>query len=367
MKLSEDIAFVLHEQWRQTRLREDGSYEPRWKNIKDESFISEIEENDLPSYLRKAENGYEIDIANSGYTQLSADWQNENKAAAEVVAKIVESGEPLSRNEIGEIIHDAWLERNSWAKEGELGVPFAELSKEEQDKDMIQYDVALTMSQAEPKGRFIETLDGAAKFLAEAKENGQNIIYEFNGHALYSEFDTPDTCYLKVCGMTVEETRIANQKRREEYQKINAKKTEEAIAKLPELKERGEKLIYPEKKESWNNCIEARAEELRRVETRAGGLEDELDLDKALEVMEALEQGKSLEESSEIARSGGHSGVSWSTMMSIVTAFSKQGPDFYRANNEKITPKIEEYLQKLERENKLYEELSKETGPTFER
>ena len=352
MKLSEDVAFVLHEQWRKTRLKEDGSYESRWKKIKDTDFIAKLEEEDLPNYIRKTENGYEIDIANACYTQLSADWQNENKAASEVVAKIVESGEQLSRDEIGDIIHNAWLERNAWAKDGELGVPFANLPKAEQDKDIVQYDIGLIMSHAKVEDRYINRLEEVANFLGQAKKRGQNIAYEFNGHTLYSEFDTPDTCFLKVCGMTVEEKRIADEKWLKDYKEREAKEQAEATANISEWEKRGEVLIYPERKENWHDALKAEQSDLYHG----------LNLVNALDVMEALEEGKSIEEATKIAENAGHSGVSWGMMMRIVTNFSKQGPAFYRANNKEISPETEDFLQKLESENKNFE-VNKEQGP----
>lgn len=355
MGFADEIAFVLHEQWRQTRLKEDGSYEPRWKKIKDADFIAKFEGKDLPKYIRNGENGYEIDIANACYTQLSADWQNENKNAAEVVSNIVESGNQLSRAEIGDIIHNAWLERNSWAKDGELGVPFAELSKEEQDKDMVQFDVALTMKTAKFVNDYMDSLEEVAEFLVEANKNGLNIGYQFNGHNLYSKFDTPDTCFLKVCGKTLEEQHIANELWEKEYNEIKAKMFEEKTIDISSWEKRGEALIYPTKKEKWHNCVESRANDLY----------EGIDLISALEVMEALEEGKSFEEATQIAESAGHSGSSWSMMMKIVTSFSKNGPAFYRANYKDIAPETEEFLQIIESENKIYESMSKENGPVL--
>ena len=347
MNLSEDVAFALHEQWRQTRLQGDGSYEPRWKKIKDEAFISKFEGVELPRYVRKGENGYEIDIANACYLQLSSDWQNENKAAAEVVAKIVESGAQLSKDEIGEIIHNAWLERNPWAKDGELGVPFAKLPKEEQDKDMVQYDVALTMSKARLVTPFINDLKDVVKFLV--KEKGNNIACKFNGHILYSEFDTPDTCFLKVTGMTVEERRIASEKWMKEFNERREKEYREAIASIPEWEKRGEALIYPQRKEEWRRCVEGRAKDLYHGK----------DLVNAMEVMEALEQGATVEEATKIAYDANHSGASWAMMMRIVTKFSKRGPEFFEANNKDISPELQEYLNKTKEENKRFEKNSK--------
>ena len=192
MKLSEDVAFVLHEQWRKTRLKEDGSYEPRWKKIKDTDFIAKFEGKDLPNYVRNTENGYEIDIANACYTQLSADWQNENKAASEVVAKIVESGEQLSRDEIGDIIHNAWLERNAWAKDGELGVPFANLPKQKRQR-YSSIDLAYN-EPAKVEDRYINRLEEVANFLGQRRKRGQ-ICLRFNGHTLYSEIDTQNLLF----------------------------------------------------------------------------------------------------------------------------------------------------------------------------
>ncbi|MBQ0017282.1 MAG: hypothetical protein KBT30_01460, partial [Clostridiales bacterium] len=144
--LADKIASDLHEDWRKTRLKEDGSYDPRWKKIKDEQFISKLNNNKLPSNIRLNEEGaYEIDIANTSYENLSADWQEENKKAGEVVATIIlreeETEKKYSEGKIGAIIHDAWLARNDWAKGGELDVPFDKLPKNEQDKDLVQYQI----------------------------------------------------------------------------------------------------------------------------------------------------------------------------------------------------------------------------------
>ena len=145
-KLAEMIASEFHEDWRKTRLKEDGTFEPRWKAVKDDAFTAKFAEVEkLPTYLRRTEAGLEIDIANASYNQLSANWQEENKAAAEVVATIITSGEELTEEQIGYIIHLKWLERNDWAKGGELDVPFSELPKNEQEKDLSQYRIGMAV------------------------------------------------------------------------------------------------------------------------------------------------------------------------------------------------------------------------------
>ena len=145
MSLSEKIASAFHDNWRKKRLKKDGTIEPRWKKVKDVEFIKALDLGNLPDTIRiTPENDVEIDIANTCYSQLSEDWKSENKQAAEVVTEILTSGKTYTREEIGDIIHTAWLERNPWAKsDPDLGLPFAELPKNEREKDLEQYDVAL--------------------------------------------------------------------------------------------------------------------------------------------------------------------------------------------------------------------------------
>lgn len=203
MTYVENIAFILHEEWRKTRRQADGTYEPRWKEINDPAFLKKFEGLQLPDYVRKNGEIFEIDIANATYNLLSADKQEENKAAAQVVEEIVNSKKNYKINKIGEIIHDAWLERNaSWAKGGDLDVPFSELPKVEQDKDLVQYKVAKNLKNAELVTKYISTLDEVAEFLEQMYAQGKNVCYNFNGHMLYSMYDTKETAYMKVLGKT---------------------------------------------------------------------------------------------------------------------------------------------------------------------
>lgn len=127
---------AFHEDWRKTRLNEDGTFEPRVKTTKDEAWI-------------EANGTDQVDIANTTYEGLPADWQAENKAAAEVVVGVfnerngmVDLNDPDTRAAVGEQVHTAWLSRNEWAKGGDLDVPFADLPVDEQNKDLDQVVVA---------------------------------------------------------------------------------------------------------------------------------------------------------------------------------------------------------------------------------
>lgn len=346
--LSELVAFELHEAWRRPRLREDGTYEPRWKKIKDESFVEEMKKNDsLPEYIRINENGeYEIDIANTCYFNLSKDWQEENRLAGEVVARLVESGKDYSEAEVGEIIHSEWLARNSWAKDGELGVPFAELPADEQEKDLVQYRIAKKMAEATPYNGWVSDVDGAIRVLANEKAAGRNTYIEFNTSTrLYSLFDTADTCYLKVTGETKLEYEQSREKWRRDFEERQAQARQTAKQKAEGWYERGLKMIYPQKADKWRQCVESRVSDIYNG----------YDLVNALDIMEALEQGKSIEEATAIFDGAGHSGASAGMVLRIVVNFSKRGTEFYRANVDKeVAERNADALALIEATNATY-------------
>lgn len=138
--IKNEIASQLHEDWRKTRLNEDGTYEPRLKPTKDQEWIN-------------AHSGIsEVDIANSTYDELPSDWQAENAAAGEVVATelviLQRNGVEITLEVVDEVsskVHDKWLERNTWAKGGELDVPYSELPESEKAKDRDQVMIGLAL------------------------------------------------------------------------------------------------------------------------------------------------------------------------------------------------------------------------------
>jgi len=127
----------LHDEWREPRKQEDGSYEPRIKVTKDEEWINKNKKS-------------EVDIANTSFENLPSDWQGENKIAAEIamqeVFNAVEVNQELDEEFIekaSNVIHEKWLERNGeWASE-EQNKPYAELDEEEKDKDRAQIKKAI--------------------------------------------------------------------------------------------------------------------------------------------------------------------------------------------------------------------------------
>ena len=149
--LSYDLGSDLHEAWRAPRKQPDGTFEPRMKKSKDEEWNNTHGTND-------------VDIANCSFSELPSNWQYENLEAARVVINLVYdktiAGEMISEQEkenMASIIHDEWLKRNSWVYDPNYGdpklaVPYAELSKEEQDKDIAQLGPAIKKVQDYVKG-----------------------------------------------------------------------------------------------------------------------------------------------------------------------------------------------------------------------
>lgn len=142
-------AASLHESWRHTYAKnnrdENGIILPRWKVIKDKSFIDQLDSNNLPSNIRKIDDKYEIDIANTKYESLSSDWQRENLEAAKIASglAIISLTIRIDLRQIGHVIHEQWLNRNAWAKnDAVLGKNFDDLPLEEKDKDVVQFLIA---------------------------------------------------------------------------------------------------------------------------------------------------------------------------------------------------------------------------------
>ena len=94
--------------------------------------------NENPTRMKDDGMGGQVDILNTSYSDLPPKWQAENKAQAEsaigLVAKDLE-GAMGNIEGLAAQVHEQWLSRNSWAKDGPLGVPYSELPEEEKQKD----------------------------------------------------------------------------------------------------------------------------------------------------------------------------------------------------------------------------------------
>lgn len=94
--------------------------------------------NENPTRMKDDGMGGQVDILNTSYAELPPKWQAENKAQAESAIKLVSQNMDSAMNNIEELaaqVHEQWLSRNSWAKDGPLGVSYSELPEEEKQKD----------------------------------------------------------------------------------------------------------------------------------------------------------------------------------------------------------------------------------------
>ncbi|TQL94801.1 hypothetical protein FB559_0283 [Actinoallomurus bryophytorum] len=128
----EVVASHMHDHWRTPRRLADGGYEPRPKKTEDQEWI--------------AQNGTDdVDIANTAYEDLPADWQKETRASALVAVGVTADG-LRNGQRVGESafvesasakVHEAWLERNGdWAPP-EQRLPYHRLSEPEKAKDRV--------------------------------------------------------------------------------------------------------------------------------------------------------------------------------------------------------------------------------------
>jgi len=112
--------------------------------------------NENPTRMKDDGMGGQVDILNTSYSDLPPKWQAENKAQAESAISLVAENMDNAMGNIDGLaseVHEQWLSRNSWAKDGPLGVPYSELPEEEKqkDKDVITaaYEILSQMMSAQ--------------------------------------------------------------------------------------------------------------------------------------------------------------------------------------------------------------------------
>lgn len=138
---------------------EDGTLQPAWRGVNGEKALKNKSPDDLieEGYSELAAHASVIDIANQPYDKYSDYWKEQNRGGAEYLIGLMDErgADTISslnledekvRNEYGDLIHENWIQRNEWVKDPNYGDPklacsFAELSKEEQQKDIDQLGV----------------------------------------------------------------------------------------------------------------------------------------------------------------------------------------------------------------------------------
>lgn len=145
---AQKMGSYLHEEWRKTRLKEDGTYEPRMKKSKDPEWTQRHGTDD-------------VDIANTSFEDLPSNWQYENLEAARVAVDLVyekiingEEITPEMIEEMSSVVHEKWLERNDWVYHKEywnpvLAQPYEALPEDEKAKDRAQIEAAIQIIKSE--------------------------------------------------------------------------------------------------------------------------------------------------------------------------------------------------------------------------
>lgn len=137
-----------HEIWRAPRKQEDGTYEPRLKELdlqKDGEWMAANEALVLHRNTKP-----EVDIANLSFEQLPPSRQEDTREsfhyAFEAVLRAAHNGTPHDEAFIdatADTIHERWVMRNEKSAEPEQLLPYAQLSEEEREKDRKYVRLAL--------------------------------------------------------------------------------------------------------------------------------------------------------------------------------------------------------------------------------
>lgn len=137
-EIIQEVASTFHEEWRKNRIQSDWTYMPMIEKSKDE--------------IRNKKHWTDtVDIANTDFEDLPDNWKYENIEAAKVAVDLVYEKilnlEKISNEmieEMSNIVHEKWLERNwiEWSFENQR-VSYENLSDEEKEKDRVQIKTAI--------------------------------------------------------------------------------------------------------------------------------------------------------------------------------------------------------------------------------
>ena len=111
-----------------------------------------------------------VDI-NNDYGVLPPSWQNDNRQMGDEALTLCQANPDWRDDELSAEVHNLWLERNSWAKDGPLGVDFDMLPTIEQAKDLSVVVVAkLVLQTAKELEHDFKIMDADGSGTLEADE-----------------------------------------------------------------------------------------------------------------------------------------------------------------------------------------------------
>lgn len=194
------------------------------------------------------------------------------------------------------------------------------------------------------------SLEQAVNILLDANKRKESVYCEFNGHILYSDDISMDKAYMEVLGKRKSNFEKEKNEWNEKYDREQKMLEERAIANIPNWIEEGNKLIFPERQAKWVDCVNARVKDIYH------GVE----LYNVLEIMNALENGSSMDEVKQIFEEQGHSYMSASLVRYLVFEFSSKGPEFWEATaTDFISYEGEKMLEEKKLENIQLSEKNK--------
>ena len=143
-EIIQKVASVFHEKWRKSRIQNGDKYQPMIEKSEDKKR-NNIHWTDV------------VDIANTKFEDLPLNRKYENLQAAQVVVNLVydkvvnwEIFNSEMIEEMSEVVHEKWLERNwiKWSLENQR-VDYEKLSEKEKAKDRAQIETAIQIIKSE--------------------------------------------------------------------------------------------------------------------------------------------------------------------------------------------------------------------------
>lgn len=157
----------------------------------------------------------------------------------------------------------------------------------------------------------------------ELKSHNKLVCGSFNGQMLYSDVDDLDSAYVKIIGKTKAEFEEDKRIKHEEYKEQQRKHKED----IPKLKnywiEKGNQILDEKYRELWGKYVPIRLSDLYQ------GME----LGICLEIVEQLNNGKTVEEVRHIIENQCHSGISFSLVCSMIKSLCDRGEEFFNYAN----------------------------------
>ena len=157
------------------------------------------------------------------------------------------------------------------------------------------------------------------KLIKYSVENKGKLAYcEFSGTMLYSDTVSLDSAYKTLTDSTYYEFNEKQKELHEEYKR----QEEEHKNAIPELTkewtEKGHKILSKNKWDYWDKI----------VPIRLGDLYHGMELGCCLDIVKALNDGCSLDETKHIIEGQNHSGMSYGLVRAMVSEFCDRGNEF---------------------------------------